>query len=398
MRRLCALRDIQTDDIWALYSRIAPATRSVCEMRGGESLRCLNERVATAEVAAREAAEVRDGEDACDELKELAISEIEQVRDAGARDAAALIGQLALRTDDAEIDYGPESSRGALIELRAGTGGSEASLFVQDLFTMYERLANRRGWKWRVIALSTTDVGGLRDAAVNISGSDVYDTLSSEAGVHRVQRVPETERAGRVHTSTATVAVLRTAGAHVNVTIDPSDVRVDVYRASGAGGQHVNTTESAVRVTHIPTGLVASCQDERSQHRNRAAAMDALRQRVAAKARQEEAERRAAERRSQMGTSPSGGERSDRIRTYNFPQNRVTDHRIVPDDELLRILPSAKNTIGDKSAPLGAVLGGEEPLDRLIESVAKVMELGRVRRLVEIAERGDENAFRHMVR
>ena len=257
--------------------------------------------------------DILEGDD--EELKQIAQEELDELE-------TRLI-TLEEKLKVLLLPKDPNDDKNLILEIRAGTGGDEAALFAADLFRIYTRYAERKNWTLKVMDSSDTGIGGIKEAIVSIQGKGAFGMLKYESGVHRVQRVPKTETSGRVHTSAATLAVLPEAE-DVDIEINEADLKIDTYRASGAGGQHVNKTESAIRITHIPTGLVVTCQDESSQHKNRAAALKVLKSRLLAAEQKKIAQERAAERKSLVST----GDRSAKIRTYNFPQGRVTDHRI----------------------------------------------------------------------
>ena len=254
------------------------------------------------------------GDDA--DLAELARDELDQA----SQQVEALESELQVLL----LPRDPDDDKNIFLEIRAGTGGDEAALFAADLFRMYQRYAERQGWKLELLSQNANDLGGFKEAVARLEGSGAYAQLKFESGTHRVQRVPETESQGRIHTSACTVAILPEQDDVEAVDLNPADLRIDTFRASGAGGQHVNTTDSAIRVTHLPTGVVVECQDERSQHKNKARALSLLQARLLEQERSRQADEEAESRRLQVGS----GDRSQRIRTYNFPQGRVTDHRI----------------------------------------------------------------------
>jgi peptide chain release factor 1 len=259
--------------------------------------------------------EILDDADAEEDLKELAAQELKELEEEEQKIEEEL--KILLLPSD------PNDAKDVLLEIRAGAGGDEASLFAQDLFRMYSRLAEKKGWKIEVLSTSLSPIKGLKEIVVNIKGDRVYSHLKYESGVHRVQRVPQTEASGRIHTSTVTVAVLPEAD-EVDVALDPKELRIEAFGASGPGGQSVNRNYSAIRVTHVPSGMVVSCQDEKSQHRNKEKALRILRSRLLDVALREQHAQISQDRKSQVGT----GERSEKIRTYNFPQSRITDHRL----------------------------------------------------------------------
>ena len=280
------------------------------------------------------------------EMAEMAREEIAQ--------AQADMLQLQAELQAALVPRDPDDERAAFLEIRAGTGGDESALFAGDLARMYLRFCERQGWRTEIMSESSAELGGYKELVLRVEGEQAYGTLRFESGGHRVQRVPATESQGRIHTSACTVAVMPEPDEAAEVTLNPAELRIDTFRASGAGGQHVNKTDSAIRITHLPTGLVAECQDDRSQHRNKAKAMAVLAARLREKERSERAAQEAATRKGLIGS----GDRSDRIRTYNFPQGRLTDHRI--NLTLYKLGQIMEGDLGDVVTALKAARAAEQ--------------------------------------
>ncbi len=258
-----------------------------------------------------------------DLLKEALETELVEMAQSDAERLKRLITEKNILLQKLLIPKDIDDEKNAILEIRAGTGGDEAALFSMVLLKMYQKFSEKKGWKSEILSFNETNIGGCKEAIISFSGDDVFSTLKYESGVHRVQRVPQTETQGRIHTSAATIAVLPMVE-NIDIQIDPKDLRIDTFRSQGAGGQHVNTTDSAVRITHIPTNIVAGCQDEKSQHKNKAKAMKILMSRLYEKQKIEKEEAMANKRKSMVGS----GDRSEKIRSYNYPQGRVTDHRI----------------------------------------------------------------------
>ncbi len=359
---------MKSDDIQAMENRLAEIDKDLCSpetLKNPNLIRSLTEERSGLAKILGTFEEIRDTETSLEEMREFVDDDDQELASMASGEIPVLekrLDRLQHRLKMLLIPPDPNDRRDVIVEIRSGTGGEEAALFAADVYRMYSSYAQKRGWSQEIFSSSESERGGYKEITFALRGQGVYSRMKFEAGVHRVQRVPETETSGRIHTSACTVAVLPEAE-EVEVDINQDDLRIDVYRSSGPGGQSVNTTDSAVRITHIPTGLVVSCQDEKSQHKNRAKAMKVLSTRLLAMKQEEEQAKRAKARKSMVGS----GDRSAKIRTYNFPQGRVTDHRIHLS------LHSLKD-----------ILSGD--LDQVIEPL---IEAEQERLLAEVSSAGD---------